>query len=393
MNKSILINCISVKRSAGGAFQVAKNFINSCLFNNRFNWIFLISEDLLLEFEGNEKFLMGNYFVFRTQPEVTTYMKALRLIRNIEKSLKPDLVYTIAAPSYFSFRAPEVMRYTNPWVADLNKYAFDTLNFGEKIKRHCYNFIQRMLIKKCKYFITQTDACKAGIIKITGYKNSVVKVIPNTLPSLYLKYADQIAQPFDLSNVKIINVLYITAPHIHKNIDLIPEVIEHLVNKFNIKNIRFNITVPINSPFLIRFYEKANSLGVKNYIVNHGYCNQDQLANLYLKSNIYFFPSLLETFSVSLLEALYFKQFIVATNFAFNKYITGEAALYFEPLNSLDAAAKISYLIQNKNSIDVKLVDELNTLLSNNNLFFNSSENFNSILDFLQLVLVNSENN
>ena len=77
----------------------------------------------------------SKYFVFPTQPDfLGTYKKVKFQLREIEAKIQPDLVYSITAPSYFKFHAPEVMRFTNPWVTHPNKFAWSILSLKEKIQ-------------------------------------------------------------------------------------------------------------------------------------------------------------------------------------------------------------------------------------------------------------------
>ena len=84
--------------------------------------------------------------------------------------------------------------------------------------------------------------------------------------------------------------------------------------------------------FVSLFYTKAGEFtldeyNVANMVENVGYQTQDQLKELYSRCDLFFFPSLLETFSVSLVEAMYFKMPIVATDIDFNREVTEDAAL------------------------------------------------------------------
>ena len=136
---------------------------------------------------------------------------------------------------------------------------------------------------------------------------------------------------------------------------------------------KFIVTIPFNNK---KDIEEFNSLvvrnGVEEHIVNVGYQTQQQLVDLYSTCDIYFFPSLLETFSAALLEAMHFKMPIVATDFSFNKEVAGDTALYFSDVNAEEAANQLSKLISDKGVYDkyVELVSERIKLFNNYDRYF-----------------------
>lgn len=64
--------------------------------------------------------------------------------------------------------------------------------------------------------------------------------------------------------------------------------------------------------------------------------------------SVRFLPTLLEVFSASTVEAMYFNLPIVATKFDFNTEVLEDSCLYYEPKNAQDAANQIFRFINNK---------------------------------------------
>ena len=130
----ILVNTISTKKISGGAFQIAYNFLAKTLEHPEIEWIYVVSSDLdeiLPETLKNKE----NYFVFPTQPDFKhTYKHVKKELADLEERRKPDVVYSISAPSYFTFKAPEVMRFTNPTLAHHNKYSWKLLPLKGKLR-------------------------------------------------------------------------------------------------------------------------------------------------------------------------------------------------------------------------------------------------------------------
>ena len=126
---------------------------------------------------------------------------------------------------------------------------------------------------------------------------------------------------------------------------------------------------------------------VKNNIVNHGYCKQNELVELYQKCEMCFFPSLLETFSATLLEAMFFNLLIVASDYSFNKEVTDEAALYFDSLNPHDAACKISRLA-NDDCLQKEMLKKNKLVL---NKYKNYDEHYRQTINFIQEIINRNE--
>ena len=68
--------------------------------------------------------------------------------------------------------------------------------------------------------------------------------------------------------------------------------------------------------------------------------------SLYKECDAMFLPSLLECFSASYPEAMAMEKPIVTTDQGFARSICGDAALYYSPVDPVDAANKISRLIR-----------------------------------------------
>lgn len=371
----IFVNTISTKKNSGGAFQIAYNFLMKTLEHSEIEWIYIVSSDLdeILPETLKKKDV---FFVFPTQPDFKhSYKRVKKELAELEERLKPDVVYSITAPSYFSFKASEVMRFTNPTVAHPNKYSWRVLPLKGKLRLMAYSWNQKRLIRKAKYFVTQTETTKKGILRITGLPEKNVCVVKNVLPTVFAS--------MDTSHIDTkdgcIHIACVGAPVPHKNFDIIPDVLLHL-KKLGSDNVRFHVTIPEGDVMMSKIEAKMKANGIdESCIVNHGRMPQKELAEMYRRCTLCFLPTLLEVFSVSTLEAMFFDLKIVATDFAFNTEVLDDAALYYEPMNAKDAADKIVQLI-NEKELQVTLSEKMKGRLA---LFDNYENHFNAIKEFL----------
>ena len=381
----VIVNAITAKNKTGGAFQVVLNFVRQTkLTPNGIRWGYFLSEDVyqVIKDEFVESDLV---FVFPTQPDFKhTYYSVKKKLNRLEDEIKPDLIYTIKAPSYFRFRTKEVLRFTNPWVTHPNKFAWRVRTLRQRVEMSAYIILQKLLIKRAKWFVTQTEQAKTGLLSITHLPQDHVAVIPNVLPASYSNVSRKRVEVGD-GNWHVISV---SAPIIHKNLDIIPSVLDVLVNKYGINRIRFHLTLPEDSYVYKTIKLELDKLGLASYIINHGRCTQAELAELYRQSDLAFLPTLLEVFSVSSLEAMFFHLPIVTTDFDFNREVDGDAALYYIPTNSSHAADCIMRVLEDED-LRMRLVSAGDRRLCQ---FADYEAHYSSTVDFLKIVYKHGSN-
>lgn len=373
----ILINAIGAKKNAGGGLQIALNFVGTALQDNYHNneYYFLISMDLAVALSLTES---NHVYVFPAQPDFKhTYIKVRKTIKTLVRKIDPDVAYSIVAPSYFSLGCKEVMRITNPWVVHPNKYANRTLDVKGKLRNMIYCTIQKHLIRKCHYFVTQAKYTAICIAKIAGVPETNVRVISNVLPAVYVGGDNS-----SVADSEWVNVVSVTVPYPHKNLDIIPDVLKCLRDKHGIENVRFHVTIPEGTSILKLILQRLKDYGFQNRLINHGRMSQIELANMYRHSQMMFLPTLLEVFSASILEAMYFDLKIVASDFPFNSEVIKDAGLLFRPTDAEDAANKLATIIQNpelQNELSEKMKERLK-------LYRDYKAHFDSTISFLEEV-------
>ena len=373
----IIINTISTKKHSGGAYQIAYNFLMKTMEHQEVEWVYVVSKDLD-EIMPEPLKAKENYYVFPTQPDFKhTYKQVKKHLAELEEKVKPDVVYSITAPSYFTFRAPEVMRFTNPWVTHPNKYSWAVLPVLDRLKKRLYCWNQRRMMRKAKFFVTQSETTRLGIIRITDTAPDNVVVVKNVLPEVF-KSLPKTPKPQDGS---WIDIACVGAPVPHKNFDILPDVLKEL-KALGVENVRFRVTIPFSDPLLAKFTELLKQAGLEGRIISQGRCSQIELAEMYRKCQLCFLPTLLEVFSASTLEAMNFHLPVVATDFDFNTEVMGDSCLYYEPMNAHDAAIQLKKYVESAD-LRNKMIEKMSERLP---LFSDYDRHFNEILDFLQKV-------
>lgn len=376
---NILIN-VTNARNVGGGLQVAVNFIKKTIVYKRddVEWFYAVSEtmdEVYLKDDFRPQIPSDHYFVYPNQPDFKhSFRSVQKRLYKLEQDKSIDVVFTILGPNYHLFKAKEVVRFVHPWVVTSNKYAWSNIPLKESVRMRMHIALLKYLVKKKGYVITQTNAVRDGLINKLGMKPDCVRMVPNVLPAVFK----------DLENTHIesgdewIDVASVGAGY-HKNLNIIPEVIRILEEKYNLKNIRFHVTLPEGALGLDEINARVNQLGIADRFVNHGNLRQQQLSELYRKCEYCFLPSVLEVFSASTLEAMFYSLPTVATDLQFNTEVFKDACLYYEPMNAEEAASKLVE-VMNSNEIKETLRKKMTKRLES---FSNFEKYFNDTVDYL----------
>lgn len=346
----VVLNAIIAKKNGGGATQIVLNYLNATLNDKDVDWYYIVSEEFAGILEGNVTITSDHWLVLPRQPQVKTYLKARKAIKVFLDAVQPDIVYSILAPSYFGFKYTEVMRCCNAWdVIERSDEAFTFLDRNTLMRFRLKTWLVRYLMKKADYFITQTQVAKDGIVRVTGKAKDNVAVIPNVLPRYYLSIMPK------KRTTENIDILYVASPSPHKNLEILPKVAHILKYEYKLNNFRFLVTIPSKAEGVSnQINEEAKALSVEEHVINVGGKPQKDLVDLYETATVGFFPSVLETFSATLLEYMYFKLPIVSSDKPFNREVVGDAALFFDATEPKQAAAALNQVLTDK-----KLREEL----------------------------------
>lgn len=129
-------------------------------------------------------------------------------------------------------------------------------------------------------------------------------------------------------------LLYVGNFYPHKNLGRLKLAFERLVND--------------NGPDYCLVLVGGDRYEEKGSVIVTGYVDDRELDNLYEKAAAYVFPSLSEGFGFTPLEAMKRGVAVVSSNTSCLSEILGDAAIYFNPLDVDDIAAKIKKVLLDK---------------------------------------------
>jgi len=133
-------------------------------------------------------------------------------------------------------------------------------------------------------------------------------------------------------------VVYTGNVYPHKNIPVLLQAIKLLDGRMNLG------LVGAKSVFTQRAEELVAKYGISDYVKIFGKLPDHQLASLYSGALAFVFPSLIEGFGLTGLEAMAVGLPVIAANASCLPEIYEDSAMYFDPHNPRDLADKISKL-------------------------------------------------
>jgi glycosyltransferase involved in cell wall biosynthesis len=213
--------------------------------------------------------------------------------------------------------------------------------------------IKRWVKKSLKHtnlVFCQTPVVRERFSNTFQYPLDRIKIMPNAVSEFAKIDKQHVEVPEALKGERCFNLLYLTKFYSHKNPEILIDVFKN--NKEELKGVRCITTVaPEQHPSASRFLKNVRKFGLEEHIVNVGPIRQEKLSDYFYNCDGLLFPTLLESFSGTYLEAMHFGLPILTSDLDFAHYICGEAALYFDPWNPRDIAEKILLL---KNNPDIR---------------------------------------
>ncbi|WP_180066573.1 glycosyltransferase [Acinetobacter sp. YH12129] len=336
---NILINASNLHN--GGGVQVASSFINELLE---------IPNDLIKNFDiivssEVDKNINENARVFFKKYTVHNIYGLKKYKKNKKIFDCYDLVFTIFGPCYHPVKGIKVVGFAQPWIIYPDNECYSMLSNLEKLKFKIKFFMQKYFFKKSDFCIVELEHVKQRLIELNIFKNSHIDVVYNTVSNVYFS-------PEKWEKIKIvpsnkIKIGLISRDYFHKNTNILPKVKEILKNKYK-QDVDFYVT------FNEGEWANKSSYFRKN-VINIGPLKVNECPSFYDKMDAIIFPSLLECFSATPLEAMIMKKPLFASNRGFIKDVCLDFAYYFEPTDPESCAAVINDFLRKTNSIELDI--------------------------------------
>lgn len=329
--------------SMGGAIQACVNFMVEAAADDQIDWHFFLSDPVAGQLIGlRPEISLENLHIFSSSPARNRRLRAE--IHHKVSELAPDLVFTFFGPAYIAFDCLHFLGFADGWVLYPNKYAVAALpSLSSKIEMYLTCLYKRYWLKTADFWVVETPAAQAGLIRITGASADSIAVVPNGCRDIFRSIRAKDIPPKD----QPIRLLCISTYYPHKNFELVPAVAKALKQILPERSFVFILTLNEDDHPVKSIAETAVSLGVQDSINFVGTVALKDVPVLYEKSHIAFIPTLLETFSAAYSEAMASELPIVTSDFHFSRAVCKDGAFYFKPDDAEHAAGMIAECIVN----------------------------------------------
>ena len=320
----------------GGGLQVALSFLSECrqLTDNEYH-VFM-SPNVARQVDRTS---FGKNFFFYDIPTVP-FWKLSRILSPLEKQIQPDAVFTVFGPSYWRPKTKHLMGYAIPHYIYPESIFFKKIPWIKRIKLHLKKTIQCFYIKHdADIYVTETEDASARFKRI--FRKTKVYTVSNTCGAQYFQ-PEPVAKKLPEKQPEEFRLLTVSAYYPHKNLEIIPSVIDALKNHPVGKNVRFVLTLKPAD------YQRLIPPKYQNHVYNVGPIPVKEGPSLYKECDAMFLPTLLECFSANYPEAMAMGLPILTSDLDFAHSICHDAALFFNPTDPAQIAENIIKIAESR---------------------------------------------
>ena len=327
----LMINAASIFK--GGAEQVVNSFINECRSYTENEYHILLCDNIYKQLEINSFSSNFHFYKIKARPAsgILHFIKTISYFKRLEKKIEPQCVISTGAHGYWRPESRLVVGYNIPQYIYGDSPYFDSLPIKKKIYWWLRKRFDLYFYKKADAIIVQTDDVNNRLAKLIHDKP--IFTVSNTVNAHYLNYEQKkmLLPPKEADELRL---LTLSANYGHKNLTIIQKVIPELLKR-SVKNVKFVLTLP---PEVFETFKNKN---IEPYLVNVGPVPIKDCPGLYQECDFMFLPTLLECFSASYVEAMVMNKPILTSNLPFAKTVCRDAAVYFDPQDSVNIAKTI----------------------------------------------------
>ena len=338
--KKVLINCTNLH--VGGGVQVAVSVVDeiSVIESEVLEFHVVVSSEVdkgLLK-TGTSTAKFPSYQVYDVYGIEASSKSFSKLFQGY------DAIFTVFGPDYrLGNQSNTLVGFARPWIIYPDNEIFRSISALSKLKTKLKIFIQTLFFKKASKLVVELPHVKQGVIDRSISNMDSVEVVYNSISSLYFQPERWEAVKIEPSNTDF-KLGFIGRDYPHKNLKILPEVKAILSREFGL-DIQFYVTLNENE-----WATKPEEF--KQSVVTVGELSVFQCPDFYRKMDGVIFPSFLECFSATPLEAMAMERPLFASDRGFVRDVCKHHVYYFDPLSAFSAAEVIAAYIKNVRGTD-----------------------------------------
>jgi glycosyltransferase involved in cell wall biosynthesis len=323
---------------SGGGIQVAVSFIDelSQMGDLSLSLSILVSDEVHnnLQAIDIDCSRFSSYEVFNTYGLSTLWSNLGNKVRGF------DVVFTVFGPLYlWQTQAVSIIGFAQPWIIYPENEIFRSLSLSQKLKTKLKFLAQSLFFRRADRLVVELEHVKSGLLARRFLNGGRIDVVQNCLGAIYFRPEQW--KPLTSSLAKnTFSIGFVGRDYPHKNTNILPGIKKALKDEHGL-DVDFYVT--LNSTEW-----NAKSDLFRDCINNVGVLDVAQCPSFYEQMDAVIFPSFLECFSATPLEAMAMKKPLFASDRGFVRDVCGDFAWYFDPEDPSAAADRIADYINNQ---------------------------------------------
>jgi glycosyltransferase involved in cell wall biosynthesis len=271
-------------------------------------------------------------------------------VQRIAQAWRADVLFTLGNLGPIWPRLPHVLLFQNayyiyPW-SEVRPFLSPSEALAVRFQRLLFG----LSLRRVSAVAAQTDVAAARLREVFDVPRTRVAVVPNAIdmsPKSTAKTAEaRMAGLRDRAGGRLI-ALTLARYYPHKNLEFVIRTARRL-REYGDDRIVFYLTVDERQHSgAARLVKAIERNGLEDWVVNLGPIPAERLPLVYQTADLLFFPTLLESFSGTYLEAMQHGLPIVTSDRDFARECCGDAALYLDPHEVESAVSTLQCLAGN----------------------------------------------
>ncbi len=250
-----------------------------------------------------------------------------------------DACLTLGDLGPISLPTPHVIFLHNPYLLSDDPALRAALPFWERLKLCYQRWHFGQSAARAHEIIVQTPIMVEAVRKRFPAISTPLGVVPPALPQHVNGFMVQRPTPRDYgTHSSCIKLLFLSAYYPHKNHRILPRVVEVLRARGMASQVQIYVTLA--NPEKVEGW----SPDIGDVVRNLGPLTAAEVAPALLGASAMFIPTLAETYGLPYLEALALEVPVLTSDRGFARFICGDAAVYFDPLDPESIVDAISRL-------------------------------------------------
>ncbi len=259
----------------------------------------------------------------------------LILLPKFERKFHPDFVLSLGNIAFKTMAKQLVLIHT-PYLVYPESNVWKLLSFMQMLYMKSMLGLIRRNLKYADFVFVQTQTMRIRLNKYFKINLNDIKILPNSISFTSVRKIPQL----NVGGLNDIKLLFLSKYYPHKNF----EILISLAKKIKEENLSLSISITLDksdSSATLKFLERLERQELSKIIVNLGHVDINAISVIYEQHDGLFLPSLLESFSGTYIESMYFGRPIFTSNMDFAHEVCKDIAYYFDPDDADDILAVI----------------------------------------------------